>query len=84
MAQATVKGGLYAQYGVTHKLIQDYRTITRRLAVSPVAITTPAFVGERVFDTNNNQIWQAVGALNTDWVALNPSFEKGTFGEIIA
>lgn len=69
-ALATVKGGLFAQYGDTHQLIGGKRVIHRTLAASPVAAATPNFIGERVFDQASNQIWQAVGLTNVDWVGV--------------
>lgn len=45
-------------------------TITRFVTVDPYAVTTPAFVGELVHDTNSNTSYRATTILNTGWVAI--------------
>ena len=75
-ANVIVKGGLYAQYADTLQLIGGKRVIDRAIETSPIAVTAPNWIGERIFDRASSQIWQAVGLLNTDWVPIQLALGK--------
>lgn len=45
-------------------------SITRFVTVDPIGVTTPAFVGEIVHDTNSNTTYRASTADNAGWVAV--------------
>lgn len=50
---------------------RNYSAVSRSNAGTPRAALTPAFVGEIVNDTTNNQLYRAVGSTNIDWAMID-------------
>ena len=50
----------------------SYENANRTNAGEPNGSITPQYAGERILDTTNNCLWQALTLTNTSWVALTP------------
>lgn len=57
---------------VSEPIDNKYCTWNRKNAGAPGGTLTPQYLGEIVLDTTNFTNWKAVGAANTDWVAITP------------
>lgn len=56
----------------TTPLDKPFDHYNRTNAGSPAGSVTPEFAGERVLDTTNSKLYQALGVASNTWVLLTP------------